>query len=352
MPIIKFNIKKKKIKNTYAEMNIFASNIIKSNVYFHIRGDSSKNFIKKSYKVKTLSNNINIDFLRNSSSFILNSLYYDNSLMREKIGFDLAKKVLGEKYVSKLEYVELFIGNEYVGVYALQEPVETYLDCNRSDLLIQVKTYAKNIKNPKLYDNNYIFDGKNIDEFEIKYNHMLKSDVINLLKKFKTKKFKISNNILKYDLNNNVNYSIFLNLVYAADNYYKNEVILFKKKSKKYVIYKIPWDLDRSQRNENIFSYVKMDEIIMDSALPKIIRESEGFIKLSKERYFKLRDEIYNEENLNTIIDTYYNYLIINGAAYRNNKVWNNVIFNDCINNLKDFYKERITVLDEYYGGL
>ena len=45
-------------------------------------------------------------------------------------------------------------------------------------------------------------------------------------------------------------------------------------------------------------------------------------------------------------------YLQKSGAVQRDAIKWNNNEFENECNNLKKFFKERITTLDDYYGGL
>lgn len=98
--------------------------------------------------------------------------------------------------------------------------------------------------------------------------------------------------------------------------------------------------------------FLDINMIFEDSTISKTFSESENFKKYQKEQYFKIRKTIYNEETLNNMIDTYLNYLKQNGAMQRDIAKWGNNIFEEECQIVKDHFKQRIDVLDNYYGGL
>ena len=132
---------------------------------FHIRGATSLLFDKKSYRVELKNaegENAKESFLgmRRDDDWILNSLCTDRSLAREKICYELWEKLNGmeEEPVpsSRIEYCELFLNNEYLGVFGLQYPVDKKLmKLVPGDLLYKVGTwyeesdYSGNLTDPE-----------------------------------------------------------------------------------------------------------------------------------------------------------------------------------------------------------
>jgi hypothetical protein len=255
-----------------------------------------------------------------------------------------------------MEYVELIIDDEYVGIYCLQEVVDldTFSANKKTDLLVSVKKWESEIEERELFT---LTEQENdiIDEFELekglKNNRELR---LELLKTAINKINNIEENAiqLEYDLENNAKYSVFINLIEAQDNTYKNEKILFRNMGSYYIMQKTPWDLDRSMQNERVTELADINRILEDDSLSVEFKESDEFKNMQKDIYFKLRETIYNEETLNQMVDKYAEYLKSSGAVERDSAKWANNNFEESCENIKKFFKERISILDNYYGEL
>jgi len=96
-------------------------------VGIEIRGSSSQMFPKKSYGFET-SNQAgeDVDFqilgLPEEEDWILYAPYSDKTLIRNVLTFSLAKP-LGH-YTSRCRFVELFLNEEYQGIYVLMEKIK------------------------------------------------------------------------------------------------------------------------------------------------------------------------------------------------------------------------------------
>mgnify|MGYP006293224451 CR=1 FL=1 len=100
-----------------------------------IRGSSSQMFPKKSYGFETRDANGNdMDFpllgLPEEEDWILYAPYSDKSLIRNVLVFTLAASL--EHYTPRCRFVELFLNNEYQGVYVLMEKIKR--DKSRVDI--------------------------------------------------------------------------------------------------------------------------------------------------------------------------------------------------------------------------
>lgn len=325
-----------------------------------LRGDSSQYSDKKSYKLKLFDKNnskvsLSLLGMHQSSSWILNPIFFDNSYMREKLSYDIWNN-LSNNYKHTLEYIELLINGEYQGLYYLQENVTMDLfdgDID-NDLFVSIKKWKTDIEEDDTQINNGIFN-----EFEIEEG--LNGDYntqVEVLKNFdlsiNDEKGKID---IKYDFDNIVNYGLLLNFTMARDNTYKNQKILFKKINDYYLVEKTVWDLDWTFSNENINLYyndlnTSIDDVDFDLAVPKSLKENELFKKVSKEKYFEFRKSFYNYENMESLIDKYSSYLEKYGAVLRDINKWENDKYAESINVIKDFIRKRIKVLDKYFGGL
>ncbi|SHJ69560.1 Por secretion system C-terminal sorting domain-containing protein [Tangfeifania diversioriginum] len=106
-------------------------------VGIEIRGSSSQMFPKKSYGFETRNQlGEDIDFpilgLPEEEDWILYAPYSDKSLIRNVLTFSLAKP-LGH-YTSRCRFVELFLNNEYQGIYVLMEKIK------REDTRVDIAT--------------------------------------------------------------------------------------------------------------------------------------------------------------------------------------------------------------------
>lgn len=104
-------------------------------ISIEIRGSTSQSFPKKQYKVETINpdgsnNNISLLNMPKENDWILYAPYCDKSLIRNALAYELFAS-LGH-YAPRTQFCELFINNEYTGVYVLTEKIKR--DKNRVNL--------------------------------------------------------------------------------------------------------------------------------------------------------------------------------------------------------------------------
>ena len=137
-PIVNINLNNKKnsgseliSKNyTYGNVNIFDNkqyknklNVISESAKFKTRGLSSMSYKKKSYSIQFIYSNSgenklvnNLLGLKKNNRYALNSLYEDNSKIRDILSLNLWKNIDKDNANDvDMKYVELFINNEYYG---------------------------------------------------------------------------------------------------------------------------------------------------------------------------------------------------------------------------------------------
>ena len=104
-------------------------------ISIEIRGSSSQMFPKKSYALETqdasgANNNVSLLGMPEENDWILYGPYTDKSLMRNALVFELGEKL--NRYTPRRRYCEVFINNDYRGVYMLMENIKR--DDNRVDI--------------------------------------------------------------------------------------------------------------------------------------------------------------------------------------------------------------------------
>ena len=121
----------------------------------HIRGNTSRMYPKKGYKVNLVKNTVSgtevnnklaLFGMREDDDWILYALYNDESKIRDRLCIDIwnilgAKTVSGKStYGTNLTYVEVIADNSYCGLYGLMEPVDAkQLNLSSEDYLYKRK---------------------------------------------------------------------------------------------------------------------------------------------------------------------------------------------------------------------
>ena len=98
--------------------------------YIRGRGNSTWTAPKKPYKVK-LAKKTDLFGMSKNKSWCLLANYYDKSLMRNKLAFDLAADI-GMPFTPQCVYVDLVMNGEYLGSYQLAEQVK--VDAGRVEI--------------------------------------------------------------------------------------------------------------------------------------------------------------------------------------------------------------------------
>lgn len=123
----------------------------------HIRGNTSRMFPKKGYKINltttngdgiTELNKVSLFGMRKDDDWILHALYNDDTKLRDRLSMKVwdtfgAGAVSETSYYGpKMIYVEVFADNRYCGLYGLMEPVDG------KQLNLAEKDYSYKRKNP------------------------------------------------------------------------------------------------------------------------------------------------------------------------------------------------------------
>ena len=117
------------IYNDSGKVNYLADSLNNYNgkITIELRGSSSIAYPKKQFRIETVDStgeNLNVKLcgLPKENDWILNGPYNDKTLLRNAISYGLSNKI--GRYASRVIFVELFLNNEYQGVYLLLETVK------------------------------------------------------------------------------------------------------------------------------------------------------------------------------------------------------------------------------------
>ena len=342
------------------------TSFITSETMIYVRGRSSLYYPKKQYRLKLRKDNdyneVSLLGMEADEDWILDSLYADNSKIRNKLSFDLWNQMNSyspNKYDNDLEmdYVDVYINNEYHGMYLLKE----FLDRKKLDLEKNSEEDSgillKGIQYGEIDWDNYenAKHSQDVFPFILKYpknlsDHAKYWDTI-LLKVYTNffEKEKITQNYVldNFFISNYLDYNLLVNFIYAADNFEEKNVYLsMKNMDEDTKVLITPWDLDMT------YGYMwgaSDTNLIEDSTLvtdaSHLWTSSDYINKKLKNRYWDLRWKIFTEDNINSKLDYYYNK--IRHSAQRDSQRWIEINLEEEINKVKDWINHRIEFLDE-----
>lgn len=350
------------------------NNNLSTNIKIHIRGGSSKSFDKKSYRVHTYDKdyikekNVLLSDLYYGSSFILDSIYRDPSKIRNTLSTELWNNISKDFTNVNIDYefVEVFVNNEYKGLYVLIEPVNRKkLNLNKSDsndTSVIIKS-----QNWETIDNSQ--NKKNIDTdtylgYEIKYPNKKSFYSISWEKILTKISGYYSNNLVEnnyqtikntWNLKNYIDIIILNGFINNEDNnLIKNNYIYMKSLSSNEV-YIQPWDMEYSfGLNYSIKDKLKLK--INKEDYNKIYtifkhKNSKEINELIIKRYWELRKGILTEEYFDNLLDNYKEKLT-KGATSRDSKLWYEYDVEKEIEEIRTWIHKRIKFFDQYVKDL
>lgn len=340
---------------TISDYSSKSHDILNTTGKLRVRGVTSRQFEKKSYKLSVDKKN-QILGLNYDNDWVLDALYSDPSKIRNKLSSDIWNEINNNQSIDNdlnSQFVEVFIDNEYKGLYTLKNNVDkhvTFLDDN--GLLIKSidhfnYDYLDIIKNREFFIND---DGSFLN-MEIKnYNPYLFQIFLDKLYNYYVYK-----DALKiFNENNYLNYKVFISLLSGDDNVTKNLYYSIRNSDDSILI--TPWDLDMTwglefDLNSNIFSSKDNDSYNDDSVMQKDVMydlTDESFEKV-KDHYWKLRNEKINIEMIDYYLDSYKKILVESGASMRDSSKWYSYDIEQEIEDIREWAMNRINYLDNYF---
>lgn len=319
---------------------------VESDILIHARGGSSRSFPKVGYKMNLVTesgngNNINLLNLRNDDDWVLIPMYSDESMIRDKLSYDLWSEFgatnndYGIHNGPQAEYIELFIDNRYWGLYMLVVPIDKKQQ-NLSDAEILCKIESWEV--PSVSSLKRAGTSEAVEAITIKKPDKITQSTWNTISEFIDLWFEMpKNDVIEtapqlIDIDNIIDYWIFLNLTKGKDNAWKNMYLTWKLNADgTYTVLISPWDCDLSwgvmwqSANSLLWEYTfYLSEEILDFRIGNNILRynvSDAVAKL-KSRWSELRNGILNEENLFNRIDELTNLVKATGAWSRDLKRW------------------------------
>jgi len=362
------------------------SRAITSDIRIHARGGTTINLPQKSYRISLIEDKNNSESankkenllgLREDDDWILYSMYSDYEKIRNVFSMNLWKDTsaynnewnaaISNEYV----YVELFFNNRYHGLYALSYPIDKkQFSLKDNESLFKKKDWSTSEYAEGLAYNDglgydwlagyYLEDGPHESYTDLQHLYRIIT--------YSTNPEEIRSAV---DVNNCIDMYLFYNLTQAADNIYadkvKNLLVANKEADTEYG-YKLlfcPWDLDQTwgnryaegQGNHGITSYHMASDYQLPMTWgPIYFLKQYGDATIDSEvknRYQELRDTVWSDENINSLIDQYEADIYDSGAYARTMARWPDGNYYDPDVKLEDFRAfvlARFKYMDSYIG--
>lgn len=328
----------------------------------HVRGSTSKEFDKKNYKLN-LSSKYSLLGMERDDDWILTSLYSDKSKVREKLSNDLWNQINDNQGINNdihSEYVEVFLDNKYCGLYLLEEKIDKKITkVTDSGLILKSKIH---ISNENIYDfmmNNY--DGYSypkdsyIGNFEVKYSTPSSiKRFLDIYGRFyrEDRSYNSINDI--YDIDNYINYKVFLAFIYGVDNTSKNFYLSLTDSNSKLLI--TPWDMDLTFGNIFYAPSLLKSKFVFDNDInwmnDNIVNGSLQVNDLVRNRYFELRKNVLTYDNIINMLDSYSDVIYYSGSVNRDSNLWYDYNYLYEVSLVRYWINNRIEFLDSYFSSI
>lgn len=351
------------------------SSSITVNAGFKIRGSSSQQYDKKSYRIELWRDSIGTSTadtvllgLRNDDDWNLEAMANQPLRLRDKIANELWQEMYTLPYLDSLDtdaysgirmkYADVYLNNSYIGIYTLTERVD------RRQL--GLKKYSTKIRGLLVKGNgtgapsfetlpSYTNTSDIWDNFEWVYPNEADSlidwssifSVVNFVKNASDNVFN-SQYASVFERDNIIDYYLFINALYAADNMARNTFIARYKRTGTY--FYVPWDLDAiiglngNGEEDNTVTGLRTNGLY--TRLLSICSTG-NFIDFMQSRYSELRASLLNTEHIMEKVNEQYNYLSDNGAYAREAEAWSDFTLNtNELNRMATWLDDRFNYLD------
>ena len=324
-------------------------NVIEMHAGFKIRGTSSQQYDKKSYRVElwadetgALMADTTFLGLRSDDDWNLEAMWAQPLRLRDKVANELWMEMYQLPYAEsepdalpgiRMVYADLFINEEYMGVYALTERMDRKQLCLRKyNGEIRGVLYKGNGPGAPTFDtlpdydntmdtwDNYEWVYPNESDTAINWNHLYSftNFVINASDNVFNSQY-----AAQFDKDNAVDYYLFINSLMAVDNMGRNLFLARYKKSSTYIY--LPWDLDaiwglntngnQTHVTGGLKSNGFYDRLMNDCT-------DNGFVASAQTRYNALRENILTTEHIMELVQRQYDELVESGAYEREHEAW------------------------------
>ena len=363
-----------------------SSSILEAN----IRGNTSRTYEKKGYKLSLKKQNKNGEIvedkkslfgLRNDDEWLLNAMYSDSSKIRDKLSADIWAEIgayqeeFPEAYFgTRMTYVEVFFNHEYWGLYVLMEPVDSkQLDRTKEGEGGQEEYSYKSVTPQDVSTEELLNQeayGETLSGFELKGSHTVIDrtswepllSYLELRDLSEDEAFAAAASELT-DREGALDIWIYLQAVLGIDNRGKNMYYVAKNRGNRQVVYFAPWDMDitwgdalSEGTGDNVwdvglFTALYSERINWSFGDRLIELDVDGSCDYVSERWKELRQGVLSDESLTEEIDGLIHQVRDSGALERDAERWPDSNSGQDYELFVRMALYRMKILDYYFDG-
>ena len=363
-----------------------SSSILEAN----IRGNTSRTYEKKGYKLSLKKQNKNGEIvedkkslygLRNDDEWLLDAVYSDSSKIRDKLSADIWAEIgayqeeFPEAYFgTRMTYVEVFFNHEYWGLYVLMEPVDSkQLDRTKEGEGGQEEYSYKSVTPQDVSTEELLNQeayGETLSGFELKGSHTVIDrtswepllSYLELRDLSDDEAFAAAASELT-DREGALDIWIYLQAVLGIDNRGKNMYYVAKNRGNRQVVYFAPWDMDitwgdalSEGTGDNVwdvglFTALYSERINWSFGDRLIELDVDGSCDYVSERWKELRQGVLSDESLTEEIDGLIHQVRDSGALERDAERWPDSNSGQDYELFVRMALYRMKILDYYFDG-
>ena len=357
-----------------------------------IRGNMSRDFDKKGYAIEfkeddLLTNkDISLSGMTADNDWVLHGPFMDKTLIRNYLCYNLAGEIM--EYAPNVRFCELFVNQEYMGVYLLTEKIsyneDGRIQLTETDPELQETSYIVQADRGAM-DAAYELDtfgtymsltvprSGRVGQMEVVYPSRTLTEeqrrfIENDISRFEKAVFSYDYDDTKLGYRKYIDVDSFVDYFLINEfglNYDAVGLSTYLYKDIRGKLKLCVWDFNSSFDNYE-YSVVTPETFLLQSAMwYQYLFKDEAFVDEVVDRYGELRQKYFNEEYLNTYIEETIDYL--GPAIARNNKKWGYVFqkeykggaydflipaernprsYEEAVEQLKDCIHERIEHMD------
>lgn len=360
--------------------------VVESDMLMHVRGNTSRNYPKKGYKMQLVEQKASGEYKGNKESllgfrkdddWVLYAMYNDGTKVRDKLCMDIwnsygaSSNSFGGKLGTDLAYVEVVWDGAYHGIYGLMEPIDSkQMNLEKEDG-VHLTEYMYKRKNPT---------GLNLEElskesfdqmregFEIKGGReggdftdwKPLTDLIAWQQQDSDEQFaRDAEGFVNID--NAVDLWLFTNIITGYDHIAKNVYYVAKNEGGAYRFYFAPWDMDLTWGYSSDPDYplsTKYEEFLTENYIwwepgSRMMRtNAAGAREKAQERYKDLRENILTDEWLMGRIEELQKQVEDSGAMARDEARWPEGNHDRSYEELKIYAQRRMEWLDTFMSDI
>ena len=362
-----------------------------SDARMRIRGGVSRNYPKLGFKLKLfeqdgeknrIKREVSLLGMRRSDTWNLSALYADDTKIRDKAAIDLWAQMssetipFSEAFGTRMEYVEVVMNGQYMGIYGLLEPIdEQQLGITEGGEDGMYEYYYKKEGEAVVPEEAFLFDS--VDEkvplkeedapdmqiagLELKNGNghsarVAWEPVRRYMAMVREQDFS-SESLKLLDPDNVADVWIYIQAIAGVDNRVKNLYYCAKVVDGDYRLYFIPWDMDMTWGNETdetsptLQSYYTYpaDHIMNWSPATQMIAEDAGGIRsVIRERWKELRKDVLSDKAVTSAMEEQDRYIRSSGAFDRDRERWEDSPHAKSTAQITDYAVQRLHALDSY----